>query len=177
MLLYNITLLPASVKSPMPSECESILDLRAGYVSVADEAQDSGERWQWADRIGAGLSLSCALHCLMLPLAVALVPSVRSAVAEYGHADGWLQWLLWSHQVEWAVALAVIAFAGVVIGRGWRHHRRRDPLGWYLAGSLVLLFAAAEVISLGAYHGLLLAGGGALIAMAHWRNLRASLGR
>ena len=46
-----------------------------------------------------------------------------------------------------------------------------------LAGSLVLLFAAAEVISLGAYHGLLLAGGGALIAMAHWRNLRASLGR
>ncbi len=132
------------------------------------------ERWLWADRVGAGLSLSCALHCLILPLLLALVPSLRVAVAEVTEPSGWLAWLLWSHEVEWVVALTVIGFAGIVLLRGWLRHRQPNPLIWYAAGAIVLLLAASEVIEMGAYHGIQLALGGALIAMAHWRNLRAT---
>jgi len=162
----------------MASEIESILSLQTPFTGEEQADQRvADERWLWADRLGAGLSLSCALHCLILPVALALMPSVRAALADVTEPNGWLQWLLWSHEVEWFIALSVISFAGVVLLRGWFRHRQINPLLWYASGSAVLLIAASEVIEIGAYHGIQLAAGGALIAMAHWRNLRATAQR
>ncbi len=155
----------------MASEIESVLGLQTpfdGDQRVADE------RWLWADRLGAGLSLSCALHCLILPVALALMPSMHAALADVSEPSGWL---LWSHEVEWVIALSVISFAGVVMLRGWFRHRQTSALYWYAAGSAVLLLAVAEVVDIGAYHGIQLAIGGAMIAMAHWRNLCATVCR
>lgn len=163
---------------PMASEIESVLSLQTPFDGEQQDDQHvADERWLWADRLGAGLSLSCALHCLILPVALALMPSLRAALADVSEPSGWLQWLLWSHEVEWVIALSVISFAGVVMLRGWFRHRQTSPLYWYAAGSAVLLLTAAGVVDFGVYHGIQLAVGGAMIAMAHWRNLRATVCR
>ena len=128
--------------------------------------------WSWLDRFGAGMSLTCALHCLAIPVVLLLMPGLRAGLGEFTPADSWARWLLWSHEVEWLMAAIVIAFAGVVLGRGWTVHRQTKAIRWYVAGSLVLLAATLEWIALGLAHGVLLAVGGALIAWSHWSNLR-----
>ncbi len=129
--------------------------------------------WPWLDRIGAGLSVTCALHCLAVPIVLLTMPAVRASLSSFDPSmSGWSRWLLWSHQVEWMMAAMVIGFAGIVLGRGWLVHGQAKALRWYAAGSLTLVLATLEWINLGTAHGFLLAIGGGLIAWSHWSNLR-----
>lgn len=128
--------------------------------------------WPWLDRLGAGLSLTCALHCLAIPIVLLAMPALRAGLSSFDPSmSGWSRWLLWSHQVEWLMAVVVIGFAGIVLGRGWLVHGRQGALRWYAAGSLTLVVATLEWIDLGVAHGVLLAVGGGLIAWSHWSNL------
>ena len=139
---------------------------------VVPDRADAGW-WPWADRIGAGLSLGCALHCLLLPLLLLLAPLLQLGLSDLSaDSPAWLRWFIWSHQVEWLISGSVIAFAGVVLAHGWWRHRQTMALRSYAAGALVLLLAVTEWIDLGLWHGLLLALGGGLIAWAHLTNLR-----
>ncbi len=137
------------------------------------EVPQTASLWSWLDRIGAGLSLTCALHCLAIPVVLLAMPAVRASLSSFDPSmTGWSRWLLWSHQVEWMMAAMVIGFAGIVLGRGWFVHGQSRALRWYVAGSLTLVLATLEWIDLGMAHGFLLALGGLLIAWSHWTNLR-----
>ncbi|MEM0914183.1 MAG: MerC domain-containing protein [Planctomycetota bacterium] len=82
-------------------------------------------RW---DLVGIVASGACAVHCVATPFLLMFLPALGAA---------------WSNAwVHWALAAVVLPLAFVVIGRGYRAHRRRSTL--VLAG----LGAAAIVAGL-----------------------------
>ena len=118
-----------------------------------------------ADRLGATASFLCAIHCAALPFVLALLPALGlSFLADHGFERGF------------------IAFASVLaswsIGSSYRRHRRPHAV-WLLLPGLALLWLGAFIVDehygLG-IHAVLVAIGGALLAGAHWTNLRFARG-
>ncbi|UJR82770.1 MerC domain-containing protein [Sandaracinus amylolyticus] len=116
------------------------------------------------DRIGIGVSLACAVHCVLAALLAAAPAFAATAAPGLGEGLEWLETaLLW-------IALGVGAFA--LVPAYLREHRSAWPLVLFVVGlGLVAMVRAVES------HSLELAGtvsGVALIASAHFVNLRAS---
>ena len=115
------------------------------------------------DRVGIGVSVACAVHCVLAALLAAAPAFAATAAPGLGEGFEWLETaLLW-------IALGVGAFA--LIPAYLREHRRAWPLVLFGAGlALVASVRAVEV------EGAELAGtvsGVALIASAHLLNLRS----
>lgn len=112
----------------------------------------------WLDSLGIACSLICLIHCLALPLAIALTP----ALSVFGH----------SHlQVHLLLLMVVLPTAVLGLHAGHRRHGRHLPwlpgglglallLVGHLPGPLVALETPMTVV------------GGMLLAAAHWINLR-----
>ncbi|MEO0513913.1 MAG: MerC domain-containing protein [Planctomycetota bacterium] len=81
------------------------------------------DRW---DRLGIIASLGCAVHCLVAPFLLLLLPSLGS---------------VWSHPAaHWILAAFVLPLAGIVVWRGYGLHRKRSAL--VAAGlGMALIFA------------------------------------
>lgn len=111
------------------------------------------------DRFGAGASLLCAVHCALLPIAIAIVPALGLG-------------FLADHRFEHAfIAFASVLALGALIV-GFRRHQRFRAFGFLLPG-IVLMFAGVAVEYDRAFlHAVLVAIGGSLIAIAHLTNLR-----
>ena len=109
------------------------------------------------DRIGATLSMTCALHCLLTPLLVASV------------SLGALGWLA-SEGTELALLSLATTLAAVVLVWGWQVHRRLGSLGLF-AVALVLIGAGRFVAPETAETPMVVAGG-LSIALAHVVNAR-----
>lgn len=126
------------------------------------------------DSVGAVASTACAVHCAALPLLMAFVPSMQLALRSVGHEwHGLLRWLLWSHEMEAAFALSVIAFASVVLGLSYWQHRRPLPLMVAAGAALMLLVGAFGHWHVNSVlHVLLQVTGGCGIAAAHLLNMR-----
>ncbi len=129
-------------------------------------------KWRQADRWGMGLSLVCALHCLVVPLAFALMPSLYLALHSFRDplrpmALGLLHLQRFDvHLIAFALAFAVLSLAA-----GWRRHRRLHASAWLLpaAGFFAIgLFARGP----GWWHPWTLVLGGLFLMLAHARNLR-----
>lgn len=117
------------------------------------------------DRLGAAWSLLCAAHCAVLPLVLALAPSL---------AAGW--W--WSERVEQVTVALVSVVAIASLGLGWWRHRGWSALvvlvpGLSLMWLALLLPDIHESISA---HALAMACGGVLVGLAHLLNLRLARG-
>ena len=108
----------------------------------------------WADRLGAFGAFVCALHCLMVPVALALLPALGL---------GLVAW----HGVEWAFTSLATVLAVVSLYLGYRGHRAYHA--W-----LALLYPPLHQSVLP--HAVAMATGGVLIAVAHLVNLRLSYG-
>lgn len=115
------------------------------------------------DGVAAGLSSLCLLHCLLLPLALALAPAVTGLAGDLLHGPAWVHWLL----------LAVAAPVSVqALRRGMDVHGDPDP--WRLALLGFGLMAIGAML-----HGwtpveqLLTVLGGVFVALGHWRNWKA----
>lgn len=113
-----------------------------------------------ADRLGVAASVLCALHCALLPVALALVPAVGLK------AGGWTD-----------VDQAFVVFASLLglttLSLGYRRHRAFRA--WMLlAPGLALVWAGAfsSLHTHGAAHAVVMTGGGLLLAAAHLANLR-----
>jgi hypothetical protein len=120
---------------------------------------------KWTDRLGYGVSLVCALHCALVPVAVAAVPSMGVA-----------EWMGHGFDMVFAVFASLLALASM--WQGYRKHRIYRALSLLLPGLLVMwgtvLYSPLhdDVI----LHAVLMTFGGTLIGVAHMINLRLSHG-
>ena len=116
------------------------------------------------DRLGSVASASCALHCLTLSLAPALVGVLG---VEF----------LANEAVEWGLFASAVLFAVAAASLGFRAHRDVRVLGGFAVG-LVVLSAARLGEALDLFGGTLVlavVGGGTLVAshLLSARRLRA----
>ena len=113
------------------------------------------------DRFGAAGSLLCAVHCAVLPLALALVPSLGLA---FLMRDG--------------VELAVVVFVtGLGLSSLWMGYRRHHVLRALLLlglglGALWAGLAYPPLHHSRVPHAVVMTLGGVLVALAHLLNLR-----
>jgi hypothetical protein len=114
------------------------------------------------DRIAIGLSTICLVHCLAVPVLVAVLPIAAISLQDNQHFHGLMLWLV--------VPTSVAGF-----GLGYRLHRRG---GLVLAGAAgVAILAAAAIYGHTAWPepfevGVSVAGS-LLLGAAHWLNFRA----
>jgi hypothetical protein len=114
------------------------------------------------DQIAIALSAICIVHCLAVPLLVALLPVAAVSLGEGQHFHGLMLWLV--------IPTSVAGF-----GMGFRVHRRAGIVLLGAAGIVVLILAAiyghevwrTDVEVAVSVVGSLLLGG------AHWLNFRA----
>lgn len=117
------------------------------------------------DRIGATGSLLCAIHCALLPLLIALLPSL-----------GLSAWL--APGLETGFVLFATLFGLAVLVWSYRRHRAMRALGLLLPGLLVLWVG---VLYPPLHHSLVphavaMTLGGTLVGLAHVANLRLNHG-
>ena len=117
------------------------------------------------DRIGATGSLVCALHCALLPLVIAALPSLGVAI-----------WLGDGFERVFVVFATMLGLFSVVWG--YRRHRAVRALGLLLPGLAVLwmgvLYAPLHHALLP--HAIAMTAGGTLVGLAHLANLRLNHG-
>ncbi len=108
------------------------------------------------DRAGMSASLACAVHCAVLPVALAALPALGLA---------WLDspWVDWS-MVVLALGIALSAHRG-----GYRLHRQCLPAGVALAGIVIIATAMCLLKRSASYH-YVQASGAVIIAGSHLLN-------
>ena len=94
--------------------------------SLAPAAEVRPDRW---DRLGLAFSGACLLHCLLVPVAISLVPLWPALAAAH----------VWVHPV---LALVLVPTTVLAARGGFRRHRRRHVAVLLGAGLAVLLLAA-----------------------------------
>jgi hypothetical protein len=113
------------------------------------------------DRLGATGSLLCAIHCALLPLLIALLPSIGIAA--------WLGEGFEQGFVMFATLLGVSTLAW-----GYRRHRAVRAL-WLLLPGLAALWLGVGYAPLHhavVPHAVVMTLGGTLVGLAHLANLR-----
>ena len=114
------------------------------------------------DRLGLAVSGVCAVHCLLLPVTLSVLPLWPIAAA----FEAWLHPLL---------ALLLVPTTVLAAHEGYRQHRRLH-IAVLLGAGLAVVIAAVALgrggVSEFAEAGLMLAGS-ALLLTGHWRNWRA----
>lgn len=113
------------------------------------------------DRLGATGSLLCAIHCALLPLLIALLPSIGIAA-----------WL--GEDFERGFVLFATLLGTFTLIWGYRRHREVRALGLLIPG-LTLLWLGVLYASLHhalVPHALTMTFGGSLVGLAHLANLR-----
>ena len=117
------------------------------------------------DRLGATGSLLCAIHCALLPILIALLPSLGIAV--------WLGEGFEQGFVVFASLLGVFTLAW-----GYRRHRAVRAL-WLLLPGLAALWIGVAYAPLHhslVPHAIVMTFGGTLVGLAHLANLRLNHG-
>ena len=122
-------------------------------------------RHRWLDRFGAASSIACAIHCALLPLAIAALPSLGLAI--------WLNDRLELGFVVFATLLGAFSLVW-----SYRRHRALRALG-LLAPGLLVLWAAVLYPPLHESvvpHAVAMTFGGTLVGLGHLVNLRLNHG-
>jgi len=117
------------------------------------------------DRIGATGSIVCAIHCALLPVAIAVLPSLGIAV-----------WLGDGFEQAFVLFATLLGLFSVVWG--YRRHGAIRALGLLLPG-LAVLWAGVLYAPLHhalVPHALAMTLGGTLVGLAHVANLRLNHG-
>jgi hypothetical protein len=127
-----------------------------------------GLRWRiahWVDRLGSVGATLCAIHCALLPFALALLPMLSLGIlASPGFEIGF---------VGFATLMAISS-----LWHGYRHHRAYHAFLLLVPGLLALwagiLVPFLHHVRLA--HAITMSVGGALVALAHLANMRLSQG-
>ncbi|MFA6986386.1 MAG: MerC domain-containing protein [Arenimonas sp.] len=126
------------------------------------------QRWspsRWVDSLGSVGATLCAIHCALLPFALALLPVLGLGIlASSGFEMGF---------VLFATTLAVVS-----LWHGYRRHRAYHAMAFLVPGLIALwagIFVPALHDSIIA-HAVAMSIGGTLVAVAHLVNMRLSQG-
>jgi hypothetical protein len=113
------------------------------------------------DRVAIGLAGLCALHCLVMPLAVVLFPVLTVSL---GSDDAF----------HFGLAVLVVPSSGLALSLGCRRHCDAVVLGLGALGvaALVILGTWGHDLLRGVWERAAMAGASAVIALAHVRNYR-----
>lgn len=113
------------------------------------------------DKLAVGLSLICTVHCLLLPVALVMLPAL--AANTFGD-ESFHQWML----------LAVLPTSLIALTMGCRRHLNFSVLAIGLPGLAILTLAAFFGHDLFGETGEKIASllGASLIALGHFRNHR-----
>jgi hypothetical protein len=130
--------------------------LPAASLAVASPAPAPHVERPVLDRVGIGVSLTCAIHCIATAL-LGVVPALAGRLA-----------ILESIELPMLVAALVVGIASLVPAARAHHHR--GPLGLFSAGMLLLI--ASRFVPEGAPELILTVGGFTPVALAHVWNLR-----
>ncbi len=114
-----------------------------------------------ADRAAIGLSLVCVIHCLLTPVAIAMIPALGATFLE-------------DETFHYAVLFLVLPTSLFALTLGCRKHRRFDILVIGLSGLLVLFLVPilGEEVTGELGEKILTVAGATIIAYAHVRNFR-----
>lgn len=113
-----------------------------------------------ADRIGAAASVLCAVHCALLPLALAALPALGLSVG------GWAD-------IDQAFTVFATLLGATTLAIGFRRHRTFQAWMLLVPGlATVWLGAFTALHDHGVAHAAVMTAGGLLIAAAHLLNLR-----
>ena len=117
------------------------------------------------DRLGATGSLVCAVHCALLPLVIALLPSLGIAV-----------WLGEDFEQGFVVFASLLGL--FTLAWGYRRHRAVRALGLLLPGLAALWLGVlyAPLHHTLVPHAITMTFGGSLVGLAHLANLRLNHG-
>lgn len=128
------------------------------------------------DRVGALFAGFCAVHCALVPLAMATMPSFTLALLSWRDPRHALAlWLLRIGAWEAWIVAGTLGFAGVSIALGSRTHRDARPLVLLLAATTAFGCALySPPSSTPATHAALSMLGGFLLIAAHVSNLRSA---
>ncbi len=125
-------------------------------------------RWsvsRWADSLGSVGAFLCAIHCALLPIALALLPMLSLG-------------FLASPRFELLFVLSATTLAIASLWHGYRRHRAYHALAVLVPG-LAALWAGILVPALHhalVPHALAMSIGGTLVSVAHLVNMRLSQG-
>jgi MerC mercury resistance protein len=113
------------------------------------------------DQVAIALSTICIVHCLAVPVLVAVLPIAAITLGNDGHFHGLMLWLV--------VPTSVVGF-----GLGFRLHGRPQILFIGAVGVLVLATAAlwGHRAWSGAFEVSVSVAGSVTLALAHWMNFR-----
>jgi hypothetical protein len=113
-----------------------------------------------ADRVGFAASFLCALHCALLPLVLAVLPTVGLSVG------GWVD-------IDQGVTVFATLLGVTTLALGFRRHRAFRAWALLVPGlALVWLGAFSPLHDHGPGHAALMTLGGLTVAGAHFLNLR-----
>ncbi len=117
------------------------------------------------DRLGATGSLVCAIHCALLPLLIALLPSLGVAV-----------WLGDGFEQGFVVFASLLGLSTLVWS--YRRHRAVRALGLLLPGLAALWIGVlyAPLHDSVVPHAVVMTFGGTMVGLAHLANLRLNHG-
>lgn len=117
------------------------------------------------DRLGATGSLVCAVHCALLPLAIAVLPTLGLAI-------------LGSQGFELSFVTFATLLGGFSVAWGYRRHRALRALSLLLPGLVtlwaVVLYQPLHYMVLP--HAIAMTFGGTMVGLAHIANLRLNHG-
>ena len=111
------------------------------------------------DRYGMALSLGCAIHCAILPVAL-------SAMTTAG-----LAWVA-SEELEWTILIGTFLIGSTRLVQSYLQHRHPECLALFAAGLASFACAKSDLFSFAHNEAVFMTLGGVLIAAAHFRNLR-----
>jgi hypothetical protein len=113
------------------------------------------------DQVAIALSTLCIVHCVAVPLLIALLPVAALSLDADLHFHGLMLWLV--------VPTSVVGFS-----LGWRAHGRTEIVVGGVAGMAILAFAALWGHAEWPYWVEVLASvaGSILLGGAHWLNFR-----
>jgi hypothetical protein len=114
------------------------------------------------DRIAIALSAVCLVHCLAVPVVVAVLPIAAITIGESQHFHGLMLWLV-----------VPTSFAG--FSMGYRLHRRAPIVGLGAIGVVILSVAAIYGHSVWPVRleVAVSVAGSLILGSAHWLNFRA----
>ncbi len=128
---------------------------------MATPQPPSGHVSRYFDRIAIGLSAICIVHCVAVPLVLAMLPLAAVSLGRDQHFHALLLWLV--------VPTSVAGFA-----LGYRVHRRAGVIA--LGGAALAAVAAAATWGHSAWTSAaetaVSVAGSVALALAHWQNFR-----